>query len=139
MNISCLRFFTVYGPRQRPEMAIHKFTDLIYNELPIPMFGDGGSKRDYTYISDITDGVISALKRLNGFNIYNLGGSRTIELKQMIDLLGSFMNITPTIERHPFHPGDVEITYADISKSSAELGYNPEVPIGARFTVILPA
>ncbi len=129
IDISCLRFFTVYGPRQRPEMAIHKFTELIYNRKPVPMFGNGSSKRDYTYISDIVDGVISAFKKLNGFNIYNLGESNTIDLRSMIELLGSCLKISPVIEEHPFKAGDVEITFADITKSERELGYNPKVPV----------
>ncbi len=129
MNVSCLRFFTVYGPRQRPEMAIHKFTELICEGRPVPMFGDGNSQRDYTFVSDIVNGAVSALERLKGYNIYNLGGSKTIELKKMINLLGTFLKKEPLIEQHPFHVGDVEITYADISKSERELHYKPEVPI----------
>jgi len=129
--ITCLRFFTVYGPRQRPEMAIHKFTRLIDEGGEITMFGDGTSKRDYTYISDIIDGITGALAKSFGFEIFNLGESRTVELRYLIGLIEQNLCKTANIKRLPEQPGDVPITFADISKSQKLLGYNPKVKIEA--------
>jgi len=127
--VAVLRFFTVYGPRQRPEMAIHKFTRLMANEEPIPMFGDGTSERDYTYIEDIVDGVVAFLKADYDFEIFNLGDSETVQLRDLIDLIAEKMGLAPEIDQQPEQPGDVPITYADISKSKEMLGYNPQVSI----------
>jgi UDP-glucuronate 4-epimerase len=124
-----LRFFTVYGPRQRPEMAIHKFTRLMKRGEPVPMYGDGTSARDYTYIDDIIDGIMAAIERPFGFEIFNLGNSETINLRDLIDLIGSKLDIRPRIDQQPEQPGDVPITYADISKASELLHYNPEVSV----------
>lgn len=123
--ITCLRFFTVYGPRQRPDMAISKFTRLIDTGQPVPMFGDGSSKRDYTYIADIISGIRAAIAHCSGYHIYNLGESRTIKLKDLILLIASFLGKKAHIECLPFQPGDVNITYADISLAQKELGYFP--------------
>lgn len=127
--ITCLRFFTVYGSRQRPEMAIHKFTRLIDEGKEITMFGDGTSKRDYTYISDIIDGIMGALAKPFEFEIFNLGESRTVELRYLINLIEQNLGKTAKIKRLPEQPGDVPITFADISKSQKLLGYNPKVKI----------
>ena len=129
ISITCLRFFTVYGPRQRPDMAIHKFARLIYEGKPIPMFGDGVSRRDYTYISDIIHGVIQAINHCSGYHIYNLGESRTIELQELIKVLENQLNKSAIINPLPNQPGDVPITYADISFARQELEYNPQVGI----------
>ena len=129
ISISCLRFFTVYGPRQRPEMAIHKFTRLIDQNKEVPLYGDGASKRDYTYISDIIDGIVSALDKRFGFEIINLGNSKTVELRYLISLIEKNLDKKAMIKRLPDQPGDVPITYADISKAKRLLNYHPEVGI----------
>lgn len=125
ISVVCLRFFTVYGPRQRPDMAISKFTRLIDAGKKVPMFGDGSSKRDYTFIADIVSGIRAAMAHCNGYHIYNLGESRTIKLKDLILLIASFLGKKAHIECLPFQPGDVKITYADISQAQKELGYFP--------------
>jgi UDP-glucuronate 4-epimerase len=127
MNIACLRFFTVYGPRQRPEMAIHKFTRLIDRGEKIPVYGDGSSRRDYTYIEDIIDGVIGAIRYHKGFEIYNLGESQTTSLKELIRLIEEAIAKKAKIERLRSQPGDVSATYADIRKSKRMLKYRPKV------------
>jgi UDP-glucuronate 4-epimerase len=127
--ITCLRFFTVYGPRQRPDMAIHKFTNLIDQGKEITMFGDGKSKRDYTYVADIIDGIVTALYNPFGFEIFNLGDSKTVELQYLISLIERNLDKKAIIKRLPDQPGDVPITYADISKASDLLGYQPKVSI----------
>ena len=129
LRISCLRFFTVYGPAQRPEMAIHKFTDLIANGNPIPLFGTGESRRDYTYIDDIIDGIVAALDLSPAFEILNLGGAETTRLGDLVSWIGEELEVEPLIEHLPDQPGDVPITFADVSKASAVLGYAPKVPI----------
>jgi len=123
--ITCLRFFTVYGPRQRPDMAIHKFTRLIDEEKAIPVFGNGKSRRDYTYIDDIIAGILLSIEKCKGFNIFNLGESKTIELNNLIKLIEDKLNKQAKIERLPEQPGDMKETYADITKAKRELGYNP--------------
>ncbi len=129
LNISCLRFFTVYGPRQRPEMAIHKFTRLIDRGEPVPMFGDGSSRRDYTYIDDIADGVIKAIDANFAFEIFNIGESQTTKLRTLIELIEKSLGKKANIEQLPDQPGDVEVTYADITKSKKMLGYNPRTKV----------
>lgn len=129
ISLTCLRFFTVYGPRQRPDMAIHKFTDLIHNGKSIPMFGDGSSQRDYTYISDIVHGIVQSIDRCQGYRIYNLGESNVISLKNLIALIEKYLGKKARIERLPFQPGDVPITYADVSLAKNELDYQPKVHI----------
>lgn len=127
--ITCLRFFTVYGPRQRPEMAIHKFTRLIDEGKKMPMFGDGSSKRDYTYIDDIIDGVMKSLDKRHAFEIFNLGESETTELRKLISLIEKNLSKKAIIEEQPNQPGDVPITYADIEKAKRMLQYNPATKI----------
>ena len=127
--ITCLRFFTVYGPRQRPDMAIHKFTGAIYGESEIPMFGDGNSLRDYTYITDIIDGILKSIEHCHSYHIYNLGESETIELSKLIDVIAEHVGKKPLIRSYPVQPGDVPITYADITKAKKEIGYQPQVGI----------
>lgn len=128
LDIAMLRFFTVYGPRQRPEMAIHKFAELMIEGKPVPRYGNGRSARDYTYIDDIVKGVLGAIDKSRGYKIYNLGNSRTITLNELILKLGQALNITPAIQSMPNQPGDVEITCADISRASKDLGYSPDFP-----------
>ncbi|MCK9409413.1 MAG: GDP-mannose 4,6-dehydratase [Bacteroidetes bacterium] len=129
LNISCLRFFTAYGPRQRPEMAIHKFVRHIVNELPIEMYGDGTTARDYTYISDIVDGIIASLNYLSGFEIYNLGESSSIPLIKLIRLLEEILHKKAIVNNLPMQSGDVHFTFADISKAKTKLHYNPSIGI----------
>ncbi len=126
---ACLRFFTVYGPAQRPEMAIHKFTDLIFRGKTVPMFGDGGSRRDYTYVDDIVDGLLATLALAPGFEILNLGGADTTSLADLVRCIGEELAVEPRIEYLPAQPGDVPITFADVSKAARLLGYSPKVPI----------
>jgi UDP-glucuronate 4-epimerase len=125
-DITCLRFFTVFGPRQRPDLAIHKFTRLIGDGKPIPIFGDGSTGRDYTYISDITDGIECARQMMGGFKVYNLGESRVILLKDLIKVIENRVGKKAILDLKPKQPGDVEITYADIEKAKREIGYNPQ-------------
>ena len=129
ISLLCLRFFTVYGPRQRPDLAIHKFTSLMLDGKPIPVFGDGSTQRDYTYIADIIDGVLKSIDYVqtgNHYEIFNLGESQTIELSKMIYTLENTLNLKAEKKQFPLQPGDVNITYADISKSRKILGYNPQ-------------
>jgi len=122
---ACLRFFTVYGPRQRPEMAIHKFVRAILRGEAIPFYGDGSSRRDYTYIDDIVDGVVRSLDRCEGYEIYNLGESDTTSLSELVALIGEVCGREPALDRQPSQPGDVQITYADVSKARRMLDYDP--------------
>ncbi len=129
MSVVCLRFFTVYGPRQRPDLAIHKFARLILDGKPIPVYGDGSTQRDYTYIDDIVDGVLKAIEFVqegNKYEIFNLGESKTITLSKMISTIENALGIKAKKELLPIQPGDVERTYADISKSRKMLGYDPQ-------------
>ena len=130
MNVIMLRFFTVYGPKQRPDLAINKFTNLMLNDEEIPMFGDGTTSRDYTYIDDIADGIIKAINYVenneNVYEIINLGNSSPISLKEMINTIGKALNIEPKIKQLPMQPGDVDRTYADITKAKNMLGYEPK-------------
>jgi UDP-glucuronate 4-epimerase len=128
-DIVMLRFFTVYGPRQRPDLAIHKFAQLINAGKPIPVFGDGSTARDYTYVTDTVDGVMACTQKEFGFEIFNLGESQTVTLKRLIELLESTLGKQAVIDRQPLQPGDVPITFADISKARAKLGYEPRVKI----------
>jgi UDP-glucuronate 4-epimerase len=129
MRISCLRFFTVYGPAQRPEMAIHKFTDLLANGRPVSMYGDGSSRRDYTFVDDIIDGVVASMDLAPPFEILNLGGAETTSLSDLIHWIAEELAVEPQIEYLPDQPGDVPITYADVTKANRVLGYSPKVPI----------
>lgn len=129
INVACLRYFTVYGPRQRPDLAINKFTRLMMEDKPIPMYGDGSTARDYTYVSDIVDGTIRALNYVSGnndiYDIFNLGGSNPISLKDLIQAIGDAVGKEPKIEQLPMQPGDVNITYSDYSHAKQTLGYEP--------------
>ncbi|HET6855233.1 MAG TPA: GDP-mannose 4,6-dehydratase [Pyrinomonadaceae bacterium] len=126
----CLRFFTVYGPRQRPDLAIHKFAKLITEGKPIPVFGDGTTRRDYTYIDDIIDGVMAAINYdKTNYEVINLGESRTVELRELISLLEKELDTHAIIDRQPPQPGDVPQTFADISKARTLLGYDPKTQI----------
>jgi UDP-glucuronate 4-epimerase len=129
MDVVMLRFFTVYGPRQRPDLAIHKFAKLIVAGKPIQVYGDGSTERDYTYISDTVDGVIACTQKKFGYEIFNLGNSRTVKLSRLIELLESALGQKAVIERLPQQSGDVPRTYADISKAQTLLGYQPSVKI----------
>jgi UDP-glucuronate 4-epimerase len=134
-RIAALRFFTVYGPRQRPDLAIHRFTRLLSEGRPIPQFGDGSSERDYTHVDDIVSGVSGALRWTEvaepGFEIFNLGESATVRLDRLIALIGDAMAVTPEIQRHPPVPGDVRRTCADVDKARRVLGYRPAISIEA--------
>lgn len=134
LSVLALRFFTVYGPRQRPDLAIHKFARLLRAGRAIPQYGDGTTERDYTYVDDILDGLEGALAFVgNGdpkFEIINLGGSTTVRLSDMIRILGEEMGVRPEIEYLPLQPGDVQRTYADVSKARALLGYEPSTDFG---------
>lgn len=129
MDIAALRFFTVYGPRQRPEMAIHKFATMLVRGEEIPLYGDGSTARDYTYIDDIVQGILAALDRHQGYGIYNLGESQTTRLDDLIQMLGKALAITPKLRHEPEQPGDVPLTFADISSAREKLGYDPRVSI----------
>jgi UDP-glucuronate 4-epimerase len=129
LRTACLRFFTVYGPGQRPEMAIHKFTDLLWRGAAVTMYGDGSSRRDYTYVDDIVDGLVAALDLAPGFEILNLGGADTTSLSDLVHWIAAELAVEPRIEYLPAQPGDVPITYADVSKAARLLGYSPKVPI----------
>lgn len=126
----CLRFFTVYGARQRPDLAIHKFSKLITEGKPIQVFGDGSSRRDYTYIDDIIQGVRSAIDYDKSIHeAFNLGESQTVTLTELIELIEESLGQKAVIDRQPWQPGDVPATYADISKSRRLLGYDPKTKI----------
>ena len=127
----CLRFFTVYGPRQRPDLAISKFTRLISNEQPIERYGDGSTARDYTYVEDIVRGAIGALEYEGPkiFDIFNLGGSQTVTLNELIEAVEAALGKRATIVERPEQPGDVPKTWADVSKAENLLGYRPDTPI----------
>lgn len=133
IDVLALRFFTVYGPRQRPDLAIHKFVSLLEEGRPIPRFGDGSSSRDYTYVDDIVDGMEGALDLLQSpsglFEIINLGGSDPVRLDALIASIGEVMGVEPVIEQQGDQPGDVRRTHADISKAGRLLGYEPSTPI----------
>lgn len=129
MDVAVLRFFTVYGPRQRPDLAIHKFAKLIDVGQPIPVFGDGSTARDYTYVSDTVDGILACARKEFGYEVFNLGESQTVTLSYLIELLENALGKKAIIDRKPVQPGDVPITFADISKAKARLGYNPQVKI----------
>ena len=129
-NVIMLRFFTVFGPRQRPDLAINKFTRLMLNNEPIPMFGDGTTSRDYTYVEDIVSGIEKSIEYVNNnkdvYEILNLGNSSPVSLKEMIDTIAEVLNKIPNIEELPMQPGDVERTFADISKANRLIGYEPK-------------
>jgi UDP-glucuronate 4-epimerase len=126
----CLRFFTVYGARQRPDLAIHKFSRLIWEEKPIPVFGDGKTRRDYTFVDDIIQGVCAAIDYdKSDYEIFNLGESETVELNYLIELLEKNLGKKAVIDQKPMQPGDVPVTFADISKACGLLNYSPQTKI----------
>jgi UDP-glucuronate 4-epimerase len=129
MDVAMLRFFTVYGPRQRPDLVIYKFAKLITADKPIPVFGDGSAARDYTFITDTLDGIIACTQKEFGYEIFNLGESQTVKLDYLITLLEKSLGKKAVIDRQPLQPGDVPITFADITKARARLGYQPRVKI----------
>ena len=123
LDITALRFFAAYGPGQRPEMAIHKFTRLISDGDAVPMYGDGATSRDYTYIDDIVDGVVRAMERVSGYRVYNLGGGRPIPLRDLIGIIGAALEKPPRVEQLPMQAGDVEHTEASVERAERELGF----------------
>jgi UDP-glucuronate 4-epimerase len=133
LSVVCLRFFTVYGPRQRPDLAIHKFAKLMAAGRPIPLYGAGDTRRDYTYVDDIVQGIEGALdytaRNPADFQVVNLGESDTVPLLRLVQLLGDALGVTPVIEHQPAQPGDVDQTFADVSRARALLGYDPRVGI----------
>jgi UDP-glucuronate 4-epimerase len=137
LRVVCLRFFTVYGPRQRPDLAIRKFIELIEAGREIPVFGDGSMGRDYTFVSDTVDGILAALGHDCAYDVFNLGNSSPVLLSTMVTTIAEAVGREAIIRRLPEQPGDVPITYADLTKSKAVLGYDPKVPFaeGIRRTV----
>lgn len=129
MDIVMLRFFTVYGPRQRPDLAIRKFSQMILDGKPIPVFGDGSTARDYTYIDDILNGITACISRKFGYEIINLGESQIVRLDQLIELLEDALGKKAILDTQPMQPGDVPLTFADVTKARRLLGYEPQVKI----------
>ncbi|MCP3978814.1 MAG: SDR family NAD(P)-dependent oxidoreductase [bacterium] len=129
MRVACLRFFTVYGPRQRPEMAIHKFSRLLAGGRPIERFGDGSSARDYTYVADIVEGIVRSWERCRTYHVWNLGGSQTITLDELTRQLAGQLGVPLRIDEQPPQAGDVDRTWADISRAADELDWRPQVPL----------
>jgi UDP-glucuronate 4-epimerase len=129
LPVTGLRFFTAYGPRNRPDLAIAKFTRLIDRGEPVPVFGDGTTRRDYTFVDDIVDGIVRAIDRCASHHLYNLGNSNPIELLQLVDAIGSALGKAPNVRHLPAQPGDVRQTYADTTRAANELGYVPKTLI----------
>lgn len=129
IDVACLRFFTVYGPRQRPDLAIHKFARLIEDGRSIPVYGDGSMRRDFTYIDDIVDGIVASIDRCIGYEIYNLGESRPISVADLIAEIEKALGKEAVKDFQPTQPGDVKQTYADVTKAREKLGYNPSTEI----------
>ena len=138
LPVTGLRFFTAYGPRNRPDLAIAKFTRLIDRGEPVPMFGDGTTRRDYTFVADIVDGIVRAIDRCTQHHLYNLGNSDPIELRDLIEAIGAALGKKPIIQHLPEQPGDVRQTFADIQRASSELGYSPKTPFPRDWRSILP-
>ncbi len=128
LPVTGLRFFTAYGPRNRPDLAIAKFARLIERGDPVPMYGDGLTRRDYTFVDDIVDGIVRAIDRCSGLGLYNLGRSDPIALSEMIETLAEAIGKPALIRRLPEQPGDVRQTFADVSLAANELGYSPSTP-----------
>lgn len=130
MNIACLRFFTVYGPRQRPDLAINKFTSLILENKEIPFYGDGTTSRDYTFVEDIVTGIVRSINYVNTdkkvFEIFNIGGDKTVSLMEMVETIEEVLGKKAKLNRLPMQPGDVNRTCADIAHSKKIIGYNPQ-------------
>lgn len=135
MSMACLRFFTVFGPRQRPDLAIHKFTKLIMEDKPIPFYGDGSTERDYTYVEDIVGGILNTIKWIDKpeckYDIFNLGGDHTVSLKEMVETIEAALGKKAKYKMLPMQPGDVNRTCADISHSKEKIGYEPKVSFTA--------
>ena len=131
LDVACLRLFTVYGPRQRPEMAIHKFTRLLAQGAEVEQYGDGTSARDYTYVSDIVEGILRAWERCRGYRVYNLGGARTVTLRELVGKIAERLGVPPRVRVLPAQPGDVERTWADVSRAREELGWEPTTDLDA--------
>jgi UDP-glucuronate 4-epimerase len=129
MPVTCLRFFTVYGPRQRPDLAIHQFVRLIEDGGPLTVFGDGSMSRDFTYVDDIIDGVVRAVDRCAGFRIYNLGESQPVSVQELVRLIEEATGKRATVNYAPPQPGDVDRTYADVTRACRELDYRPSTDI----------
>ena len=129
IGMTCLRFFTVYGPRQRPDLAIHKFARLIEAGEAIPVFGDGSMRRDFTYIDDIINGIVAAMERCSGYEVYNLGESRPVRLDELIAAIENALGKKAIINRLPEQPGDVKQTYADVRKAQSKLDYSPKTEV----------
>ena len=129
MDVACLRFFTVYGPRQRPEMAIHKFATALAEGREIEQYGDGSSARDYTYISDIVSGIVRAMERISGYAVWNLGGSRTITLSDLVREIAQRLGVEARVRQLPQQPGDVDRTWADVTLAQRELDWSPRIDI----------
>lgn len=129
LRATMLRFFTVFGPRQRPDMAMHAFARLMRAGRPIPVFGAGDTERDYTYIDDIVSGIVAAIDRDDALEVYNLGGHRTTPLAEVVALLEKHLGIRAQIDRRPEHPADPRVTCADISKASRNLGFEPKTGV----------
>jgi UDP-glucuronate 4-epimerase len=133
IGVSCLRFFTVYGPRQRPDMAIHKFVRAVAADRPLLFFGDGSTRRDYTFIADIVAGVVAACERIaaGNYTIYNLGGTKTTSLAELVEVVERVVGKPALLDRQPPQPGDVPITFADITNAARDLGYAPATGLEA--------
>jgi UDP-glucuronate 4-epimerase len=129
IQVTALRFFTAYGPRQRPDMAIHKFSRAILEGREIEMFGEGTTERDYTFIDDLVDGILRALAREDAFEVYNLGGSRTVALAELIRHLEAHLGLSARLRQQPEHPADPRRTWADVSKARKDLGYAPKTSL----------
>jgi len=131
VGVTALRFFTVYGPRQRRDMAIDQFTRALAAGRAVTLFGDGSSARDYTFIDDIVDGVVAACRRVRAGELrtYNLGGAQTTSLARLVEIIAAALGVAPRVEHVPFQPGDVPFTWADVSRAGAELGYAPHIPV----------
>ena len=129
LPVTVLRFFTVYGPRQRPDMAIHKFARLMLSGEPVPLYGDGSSARDYTYVGDIVEGLVGALDHPGSFQVFNLGSACPVRLDELVEKLGAALGVEPRFEHYPDQPGDVKITWADISKAEQVLGHRPRTSL----------
>ena len=129
LPITCLRFFTVFGPRQRPDLAINKFLKLVSSGQPIPVFGDGSTSRDYTFVGDIVNGIAQSLEHCNSYHIYNLGGDHPVTLSELIATIEKVVGKSAIIDRKPMQPGDVNRTWADLTKARKELGYAPSTSL----------
>jgi UDP-glucuronate 4-epimerase len=131
IDVTCLRFFTVYGPRQRPDLAIHKFAKLIERQQPIPIYGDGTMMRDFTYIDDVVDGTIAAMEKCTGFHIYNLGESRPVTVSDLVAQIEEALGKKAVKQYLAPQPGDVERTFADVTKAAEDLNYDPRTTMQA--------